>query len=962
MGFRLANPTALVGFVAIAFTVALWRNNPWRLPASRRRVILGLRIALLTVLILALSGLELGWKVSREAVVFVVDHSASLSTARPEIDQWLKQALEERPSTYEAGIVAVGREPMIELTPTLRPVFRGIESAVDANYTNLAGGIRLAFGLFPENTRRRIVIVSDGRENIGNALDEAKALAGRNVRIDVLPIAAESGPDVLVRSLEAPGVLHEGESFGLTAVVESTIETDATLSVYGDRSLISEGTVTLRPGINRFHITTSVGTAGFHSYRAVIRAGGDSQSENNEASAFIRVLGQPTVLVVEGRTAAGANLVSALKARHVATRTVGPAEIPQTLSELRQYASIALCDVSATDIGDRTMEQIEIAVRDLGTGLIMTGGEDSFGPGGYFRTPIERALPVYMDLRAKGELPSLGLVLIVDKSGSMADGAYGVTKVDLAKEAAIRATDVLSGQDRIGVIAFDDASKWVVPMQTVDQVDAIKDAIGTIRAGGGTDIYPALSLAYESLKDSPTKLRHIILMTDGMSATSADYDALISQMKAANITLSAVSVGSDADQALLAHLADAGAGRFYATADYSSIPKIFSKETILATRNYLVNRTFTPAIGTDSPLLRGVAEAGVPALDGYVATSPKPTAELAFVSDNGDPILAGWQYGLGRAVAWTPDLAGRWTGRWAGWNGFGRLLANIVEWTMPATTPDTATVTTSSDGGTCRVTYELAELPGDGAEVSATVVRPDLTATTVPLTAVAPGRYEATFAGDAPGVYLININQTQDGAPAGQTTAGMVVPYSPEYLPVSGDGNLLASVAAAAGGQVITDPADAFAGHAPPVQADMPLWPLLLSLAAILLPLDIASRRLFFSTGDLRELWQRVTARFAVVERPVVTAAMSGLTQMQADRRRTRQRLAERAVMSPTVTGATSPTDAGPALDAAKATPGPQTVEAEPAAKPAAKPPVAPDAGAGDYTGRLLAAKRRTRH
>lgn len=956
MGFRFANPAALAGLAAIVFTVVLWRGNPWRLPAARRRLILGLRTALLLALILALSGLELEWSVRREAVIFVIDQSASISAARSEINQWLRDALAKRPGTYEAGVVAAGREPMIELTPSQQPVFRQVEAAVDPNYTNLASAMRLAFGLFPDDARRRLVIVSDGRENIGDALDEARTLADQGVRIDVLPIAADSGQDVLIRSLEAPGVLREGESFGLTAIVESTSETNAVLSVYGDRSLISEAEVSLRPGINRFHISANVGAAGFHSYRAVVRADRDSRSENNESSAFIRALGPPTVLVVEGRPGRAANLVAALTSRQVKTRVISPAELPPSLSELRQYASIVLCDVPATDIGDRTMEAIEIAVRDLGTGLIMTGGEDSFGPGGYFRTPVERALPVYMDLRAKGEVPSLGLVLVIDKSGSMSEGAYGVTKVDLAKEAAIRATEVLSGQDQVGVVAFDEASKWVVPIQSVDNVEAIQDAIGTIRAGGGTDIYPALALAYESLKDSPTKLRHIILMTDGMSATSGDYAALIAQMKDARITLSTVSVGSDADQALLSYLASAGAGRFYATADYSSIPKIFSKETILASRNYLVNRTFTPAIGTDSPLLRGVAAGGVPRLDGYVATSPKPTAELAFVSDSDDPVLAAWQYGLGRAVAWTPDLAGRWTGSWAGWSGFARLLANAVQWTMPTVTPDAATITTAADGGIGRISYELAELPGDGTAVTATVVRPDLTTMTVQLAAVAPGRYEAAFPGDDPGVYLITVEQSENGVSSGQTSAGLVVPYSPEYLPAAGVDNLLPAIAAAAGGKVISEPAEAFADHAPPVRARLPLWPGLLTLAAILLPLDIASRRLFFSAGDLRELLQRVTGGLARRERPAAAAAMSGLTQLQSERRRSRQRLVDRVVLRPPDEPSAEPPDPTRPPSA----PSPAATTAAPQSpRPSAKGDRPKDAG--DYAERLLAAKRRTR-
>lgn len=951
MGLSIANPAALVGLAAILFVSLLWRGNPWRLPTARRRFILTLRVALLLALVLALAGSELEWNVRREAVVFVVDNSASVSGARQQVERWLQEAIAARPANYAVGMVAVGRSAMVELTPSEIPTFRGLEAAVDVNYTNLAAGLRLAYGLFPDNARRRIVVVSDGQENIGSALDEAKTLAGLGVRIDVVPVNVDSGPDVLVRALEAPGVLRSGEDFGLTVTVESTGSASATLCVYGDRALISEQQVTLHPGVNRYLVRARVDTPGFHAYRAVIRADNDSRSENNEAAAFVRAIGPPTVLVVEGNPGAGANLVAALASRTVRTRVCSPPELPSSLNELRQYASIVLCNVAATDLGDRALAQLEVAVRDLGIGLVMTGGEDSFGPGGYFRTPVERALPVYMDLRGKGELPSLGLVLVIDKSGSMGEGAYGVTKVDLAKEAAIRASEVLAGQDRIGVIAFDEAAKWVVEPQTVDQPGGIEEAIGTIRAGGGTDIYPALALAYEALKDSPTKLRHIILLTDGMSARGGDYAGLVERMKEARITLSTVAVGSDADRALLSQLASAGGGRYYATAEYSTIPKIFSKETILATRSYLVNRTFTPASGAASALLRGVTSDGLPALDGYVATSPKSAAELVLLSDSGDPILAGCQYGLGRAVVWTPDIAGRWTRRWVGWNGFARLLVNAVEWTLPTAVMEGATVSTALEGGSVRITYELSALPEGGTQVEATVVSPDLSSSSAPLTAVAPGRYELAFSAPTPGAYQITIKQSGPNGQSVQTAAGVVVPYSPEYLPARSQEGLLPAVAAAAGGKVLGAPAEAFSGRAPPVRARFPLSPWLLALAGVLLPVDIAARRLFFSLADVRALWRRFERRSILGDGETAPSPLSALTEMHARRRQVRQRLGDRGAdrapnsLSPLGHLRTAES-ADHELDAAR----------EPTVKDE-RPPAEP----GDYAARLLAAKRRTR-
>ncbi|MDP2859631.1 MAG: VWA domain-containing protein, partial [Bacillota bacterium] len=474
----------------------------------------------------------------------------------------------------------------------------------------------------------------------------------------------------------------------------------------------------------------------------------------------------------------------------------------------------------------------------------------SFGPGGYFRTPVERALPVFMDIRGRGEIPSLGLMLVIDKSGSMSETSAGISKVELAKEAAIRSTEILGPRDVIGVIAFDGEPKWVVEPTTVTDPSRVQDDIATIRAGGGTNIYPALDEAYKALKDQNTKYRHVILLTDGMSASGGDYESLLRDMRQAGITVSTVAVGNDADRRLLERIAKLGEGRYYFSNDTSRIPKIFTKETILASRNYVVEGAFLPRAGWPSPLSKGLDS--VPQLGGYIATTAKQTAQTVLESQSGEPVLAAWQYGLGRALAWTSDTRGRWTREWLEAGCFGTLWANIAGWVAQ---PDTlqgfdSTMNVRGDVAELRVDTDITGITG----IDARVVGPDGRSLDLAVEPVAPGRFQASFPAGLPGVYIAQITPRSAQGPAGTVLTGVAVPYSPEYKVTGVDRAFLDRLAAAGGGKVLSRPEEAYARDLKPAYATTALGPYLLALACLLLPLEIAARKLYIGREDMQHV------------------------------------------------------------------------------------------------------------
>lgn len=878
MAISFHYPWLLLLIPLALYPVYLWYRSAWQMPAGRRRLICTLRVILFLCIILSLAGFQLRYKINEQSVVFVVDLSASCEQGKSMAENFIQEALKYKNADDKAAVVVFGKNSRVDQPLSRDSEIGLIESLVDREHSNIEKGLELGDALIPENSQKRLVLFSDYRENLGNIISELEFLANKQVRVDIVPLEPAESPESRIESLEIPQKLFAGESFPLKVRIHSNTGGSGLLRIFRNRTLIAEEVVRLSKGENQFVYSSTIEESGFFSFNVTAEFGEDTIAENNEASAFTLVHGPPRVLLVEGKTGEGKSLRAALDSLELQSESISPGEIPCSLAELQRYAVIILCNVPAEEIKNEAMEAIHSSVRDLGKGLIMLGGEQSFGPGGYFNTPVEKALPVHMDLRGKAEIPSLGLVMVIDKSGSMSGGAGGYCKIDLAKEAAIQATSILGPMDKIGVIAFDEASQWVVKLQTPDDLQAIQDDIATIRAGGGTNIFPSLALAYSSLKDAECKYKHIILLTDGQSATSGDYYYLARRMEREGITMSTVAVGEDADIDLMEKLAQWGRGRYYFSEDVSSIPKIFTKETIKALNHYLVEEDFLPVQTATSPLMDGLT--AVPKLNGYVATSPKNIARTVLASHRGDPVLAQWQYGLGRSVAFTTDVSGRWSAPWISWQHYNRFWSNLISWALPRTEgSEVLNLQASIEGNSGLIQVESSEysrvLP-----TTASVVSPSLEKQDIILQPVAPGRYEGEFSSQEAGVYMMNVAQNENGQVLRTVTGGVAVPYSPEYSFAGLDEKMIERVLESGGGKILTEPQEAFADNLAPVRGALELWPYLLMLALIILPLDIAARRLNIGFADIKSRKEEIRQKlFGLQEEQADASSISRLQE-----------------------------------------------------------------------------------
>mgnify|MGYP000937135867 FL=1 len=832
---------------------------------------LGLRSLLLLLIVLALAGIQVHLPSNLLTAVFVLDVSDSVSPEeQARAEDWVRAAVEEMPVGDRAAIVLFGEDALVERLASEDRILPDLASVPVTTRTDIASALQLALALFPDEGAGRIVLLSDGRENLDNALRQADLAAMQGIQLQFVPLGqAAEGQEVLLDSLEAPPEMREGQQFDLDISVESSERTGATLRVFADGALIQTQEVQLQPGINRYSIPVRNVEAGFHRYRVQVVPDGDTYLQNNEASAFTVVYGAPGVLVVEGQDGEAANLVDALEAAEMRVTRIAPAQMPVTLPELARYEAVVLVNVPAPALPGGAMESLPVYVRDLGKGLLMIGGQNTFGAGGYLRSELEKALPVDMDVKSRERSANLALVLTVDKSGSMGRchcddpdlfqtytrQEVGQPKVDIAKEAIMRSASALSVQDYLGVVAFDTASHWALQMGPLVDELTLEGSIGAIVADGSTNMESGVLAAYDALKDIPATRKHIILMTDGWVRTG-DLTPLVEQMRDQGITLSVIAAGEGSAEYLEA-LAEAGGGRFYPATDILHVPDIFLKETVQSVGQYVIEEPLYPLPGMSSPILKGVDEASLPALLGYNGTSAKNTARIDLLTPRGDPLLASWQYGLGRAAVWTSDLKGQWAREWVGWDSFPRFASQLVGWVLPMPQVEglSAGVALEDDGAVIRLDAEdPAGRPLDRLNVTARLVDPDLQVREIELRQVGAGQYQSLERLPEPGAYLVQINAAEggDGAPLGQVTAGLVVPYSPEYRAQGTNRGLLDALARTAGGGEIADPLRAFVHDLQTVAGAREIWWPLLLAAALLFPLDVAVRRLVITRHDVR--------------------------------------------------------------------------------------------------------------
>lgn len=857
MSLEFARPLLLLLLPAyIALIYLIDRRGGRRSRRIKHRVARVMRCLLTCLCVLALAAPSVVLPGSQQAVWILADASASARGMQDQMTQSVRTALENKDASVNAGVIAFGGNAMVEKPLAQDGTYNGVTTAVDAQASDLSSALTLASALLPEDAQGRIVVLSDGATEDVRAA--AQQLAARGVTVDFQSFSGDALPDAQISQLNVPSRVYQGQSFTVTVQVTANHDTAGTLVLYQNRTPVSSREVTLRRGDNTFTFRDTAADTGVVTYEARLISEGDSCAQNDSMGGYVYVQGAPKLLLVEGRQGEGSEMAAMLSAAAMQYETVLPAQLPYDAEQLRQYDGVVLVNVDYDAADEEQWAALDSAVRVLGRGLTVIGGDSSYALGGYRGSKLEEMLPVTIDVRNKLDLPSLALMLVIDKSGSMSDGMFGTTRLELAKEAAMRAAEVLTPNDQVGVIAFDDAAKWVVNLQKAEDVEAIQNQIGTIRPGGGTAFFTALYEATYALMNAQAQQKHIIFLTDG-EAGDTGYLQLCDIMQQNDITLTTVAVGSGADQATLRTLAQQGGGRAYAANEFDNLPKIFTKETYLVSGSYVQNRTFTPVITEQSAL---TDFEGFPQLSGYLAATEKSLATVSLMSDREDPILAWWQYGAGRVVAFMADSRGAWTSEFLQWDQAAAFYGGMAAFTLPGEERE-GQLTTERQGDALRIVYTAPEGAQTGLSTSVTALLPDGTQTQLALQESAPGVYEGEIAAAQLGAYALRVEQRDaSGELQRVMEGGAVNGYLGEYdLRNQNAESTLPYLSALTGGREITDSAEMLKSTHAVVRARRDLTQPLLWALMVLLLCDIALRRLSWDVALERYLNARRAAR-----------------------------------------------------------------------------------------------------
>lgn len=845
IGIELTHPMRLVYLAILPVLVYYFYRSLADFPRWQRWISLACRSLIVVLLVLALAGLTLLRPTREQFVIFAVDESTSVGEQSSAVAQKFIDDAVAKAGAHKFAILPFAKEPG-ELRKSNAPADpNGKAPAANetaAKGTDIGAALETAIASLPPGYVPSVVLLSDGNETAGSGL---KAALQGGIPVSTLPLPTRIDPEVQVSAVNLPAQVRQGEPFYVEVVIDANHDDEGLVTVYrGPHQVVSERRA-IKKGENRFRFQQTVTSERQAHYSARVQAlASDTLLDNNVGSGLVFTSGKPRVLIVESDPKLLRELTFALEQEDIQVDLRPPTGMPETLADLQNYELLILSNVPATALTQRQMEIARTYVQDLGGGFMMLGGEQSFGLGGYYKSVLEEILPVRSDFEKEKEKPSLAMALVIDKSGSMSGD-----KIEMAKTAARSAAELLGNSDQVGVIAFDGDTYVVSEMQSASNKGRISDEISRIEAGGGTVMYPAMERAYEMLVATPARLKHVIILTDGISSPG-DFQGLAATMQSARITVSTVAVGSDSDTSLLEEIAQTGQGRFYLTEDPAAIPQIFAKETVTASKSAIDEQPFVPQVVRTTQTFADVDLENAPFLLGYVMTRPKPTCEVILASEKGDPLLVWWRYGLGMTVAFTSDAKSRWAAEWLSWAGYSKFWAQLVRQTMRKSDAKGVAVDIVQRGGEATLTLDAADPAGrfiNGAETELTLIDPQLAIKKLPLAQTAPGRYVARFDTPLSGPYHMELTQKVGGQVLYQQSRGLTVGYSDELRLRPTNDELLRSIANVSGGKYQPKPDEVFAATQRTAQRPTPLWPWLVTAAAIVLVADVALRRIDLS-------------------------------------------------------------------------------------------------------------------
>jgi len=831
-------PLALLALIPVL--VFAQRRSAVDLSPKHMKLSLLIRSALIVLLALAMMQPTLLRSSARLAVAYLLDVSQSVSAnAIQDGLAWIRKT-NDAGNASSSTFLAFGANSLafdtLEGLSKVPVSSKPQPGAIDQSKTSLASALDHAARAFPSDHIKRLVLLSDGNANSGNLNAALEHLRLDGVRVYTRTLAARAAKDTWIEAILAPTSVTAEEQFPVEVHVYSQVGGPAEIELRNGEKLLEKRKVRLTPALNRIAFATSVkDDSSSIVLEAKVAADGDPLPDNNVFRKSAAVFGKPHILYVEGYAPSARYLRTALTIEGFQVEVVAPEKLPATADRLDAYDAVVISDVDRKDLTEPQMQAVATYVRDLGGGFILAGGENTYGKDGYSGSTIEEVLPVTFE--TDKERQSISMVVVLDRSGSMAG-----SKMDLAKEATKAPLVLLKEDDRFGVLTFDYNFQWALKIAEVKDKETMRQTISKIVATGNTNIYPALREAYEQLKETEGETKHIILLSDGQTPAE-DFRGLSQEMVKDKITVSTVAVTAASDRVLMENIATWGGGRSYYVENPQSVPQIFQDETELAAGKSLQEENFAPNVKKTIEAFKGIDFKTAPELLGYVATKAKTTAEVILETPGKRPLLARWQYALGKSAIFTSDVKDRWAADWLKWNNYSKFWAQLLRETMRRQDNDQFDLQVTREGDEAVITINAVEKDGRFRNLlhpKLRIVDPKQAASTIEVPQVGPGAYETRVPLNQDGTYVFRTV----GESAGGASRTLEYSYPDEYHFYPPNFEVLRDLSAGTGGVYQAAGPEIFDAGGETVSVHTRLWPLLAALALMLYLLDVFLRRL----------------------------------------------------------------------------------------------------------------------
>ena len=806
------------------------------------------------------------------SVMYAVDLSDSIGQEmRDNSLQFMASTVEKRLGDMEAGLLVFGREAAVELPPRKSFPFERLTALTNTpkDGTDIEKALSLAAAMIPESNNGRIVLISDGTCTAGNldkVLDELKI---RQIPVDVLPVQFEYKDEVWLEKLQLPVNVRIGETYEASVILSSLQNGRGKLALYENDELLHEENITFRAGKNRYSMPLHLRNAGYYEYRAVITVpeGKDGWKENNIAVNSLYLQGKGKVLMVthpNGDPKDWTILSEAIKTSKREVKIIDAFDVPRDSLSLLPYDCIIFVNVPAHELDPVQMQACHDAVYNQGSGFMMVGGPDSFGPGGYHNTSIEQLLPVDMDISNRKVMPK-GALAVILHTCEFEDGN------SWAKKIAKASIKVLSEQDEAGLLAWDlNGDSWIFPLTSVTKYESVMvPKINNCNPADMPSFIGTMEMALAGLSSSDAAQKHVIIISDGdpqpPSAT------LLNKFRSAKISITTVLVdGFHQGQFItpMKLIANSTGGRFYHPKNPNQLPSIFIKEAQTLKKSLIQEKKFVPTVEfNDGSLLKGID--AIPSLYGYILCSAKPDPRRCRVILRGpdkeqiDPVLAIGNYGVGKSAAFTSDLSPRWGRDWLNWDKAVPFIKQAIVSISRVAQEGSLRISTDHSSSEGTVIVEDFHPQEEFLEINARVAGPNGRIFDVELKQVAPRRYQGKFPIWGKGTYQI-IAAAKGSSRSEKVVGGLVLPYSTEYLKFSSNMKDLQKIVDKTGGKFLKGSSKGEEIFIKPTEirlSSQPFFDTLLLILACLIPLDVAIRRVQIDWIMIKEMLGREKAQ-----------------------------------------------------------------------------------------------------